>query len=235
MTLAIATFNCGNAPASRTGDDLDRIGADLYALQETGDRHPALDSWGKERGFEQVPFDHGAGDTPILFSPRKVHLIDCSAYPVMDRDIEVGPEGAGPTVIHVKYVTHARFRDRESGSVVNVLNNHVVASWTRNDLSHHEEQARRALGKDHISVLVSHLNRLRATSVVTGDFNAEKTFALMKPLADAVDLGSTEPTEGNRVIDFVGVRGKRVTHVQRQVIKGTSSDHNPVVARLHLV
>lgn len=234
MTTDVASFNCGNAKADRTPDDLSRIKAHIYGLQETFDRKKQIAAWCKENGFRDVPFEKGWGDTPILYDPRKVKLVNFDAYPVTEHDTNVGPKGAGPTVIHVKYVTHARFRDLETHRLLNVLNTHVVASWTRNDLGAQEERLRRELGDKHIALLVRRVNLLRAATACTGDFNAEKDFAGMRPLAKVVDLGHTGPTAKKRTIDFVGTKGETLIKVQREVIMGTSSDHRPVKARLTL-
>lgn len=234
MTLTVASFNCGNDKPERTPGDLDLIGADIYSLTETGDRHEVLDAWCIKRGFEQVPFVRGSGDTPILFDPLSVSLLSFTHRAVMDKDTFVGRGGAGPTTIHPKFVTHATFRDNKTGRTVNVLNTHLIASWTRDDLPKAERDLRRSLGRRHIGVLVSAVAPLRDVVVVCGDFNAQKGFPPMRPLVDTIDLGDTGPTAGARVIDFVGVRGADLIRVQRQVVTGTSSDHHAVVAYLTL-
>jgi hypothetical protein len=234
MTLTVASFNCGNDDPERTPGDLDLIGADVYCLEETGDRHEAIDAWCDRRNFEQVPFRRGAGDTPILFDPVIVTLSSFTHHQVMGQNTLVGAMGAGPTTVHPKFVTHATFGDNKTGRTVNVLNTHVIASWTRRDLPGPEKELRRSLGSKHIDVLVDAIASLDAAVVVCGDFNAQKSFPLMKPLVDAIDLGDTQPTAGARVIDFVGVRGEDILRVQREVVTGTSSDHHAIVAHLTL-
>lgn len=246
MTV-VASFNCGNAAPAATPADLDILaavfeqepgviafraeGAAILGLCETGDRHKVITGWCRRTGFAEVPFEHGAGDTPILYDPRRVALIGFTHYPVMDRETWVGPEGSGPSRIHVKYVTHAWFRDLETGRLIHVLNTHLLASWTRNNLPSDEEKARRDLAARHIAVLTAAIRPLRGVVVVTGDYNGPKEHPIMAPLAALVDLGNAGPTLGNKTVDFAGVRapvGVLIT-VTRRVEKRTSSDHDAVV------
>lgn len=239
MTTTFATFNGGNAPEARTPGDLHLIGADITGVQEAHDRQKAIAHWCRVNGQASVPFTHGLGDTPILYSIDVAHLLSFDSTVVNPHPVDVSPpdgpaQGNGPSVIHPKYVTHAKFWLRNERRLVHVLNTHLLASWTRHDLPPAEERARRALAELHVKTILEVAARLHGTVVLLGDFNGTLDEPLLHRLITegGFEFGKTGPTEGGRTIDLVGVRGKHVTKTRRIVIDGTSSDHKPVKARL---
>lgn len=225
MITTITQFNCGNAKPERTYDDLTTVKSDYMCLDETWDRKAVIKQWLKDNGFDEVPLADGWGDTPILFDPRKKHLLGFESHVVNPEPVYVGSAGNGPATIHPKFVVVGHFRDKDTGWRENTISTHVLASWTRHDLPPKEEKRRRELGEHHIEVLADVVRRL-GNAYVCLDANAPKDFPGMKPLRDVIDLGNTGG------IDHVGVKARNLTRVRRTEITNTSSDHPAIRARI---
>lgn len=233
--LKVASFNLGNAkPVKVTADDLDMLvdlGVDLIDPQEAFDRADVIAAWLKRHRWRDVPFEHGRGDTPQLYNPKRLELLGHREHVVNDRPVHVGDKGAGPSTIHPKYVTDARFVDLETDVRLRSLNTHPLASWTRHDLPDAEQRARRALAALHFRVVAEAVRQAHTPLVVLGmDGNGPRTADLMRPVVKLLDLGRTGPTAHGAPIDFVGVKGAQRT--RRRTLDGTTSDHKPVVATI---
>jgi hypothetical protein len=242
---SIAQFNCGNASADRTPADLSRINSDgrtpvdFLDLNESFDREKQIARWAHVAGYDKVPFQQGFGDTPIWFHVDRARLLDFDSHVVNPHPIYVGGKGNGPSTIHPKFVTHAKFWLVHERRVLHLLHNHLLASWTRGDLPPEEQRKRRDLAELHVQTILGVVDQIKhdsphVTIAATGDFNGEVHEKIMQPLTEVFNFGHTGPTEGGRTIDLVGVAGDHVKAVGWTVVQGTSSDHNAVRASVLL-
>lgn len=226
MSLVVAQLNCGNKDQDRTPDDLVKMDADLYDLQETFDRARALREWAKEEGMKRVPFMQGDGDTPQFYKARKLELLEYRAYPVNLQPVYVGDKGNGPPTIHPKFITHAKFRVIEDRRIINNFNTHPLASWTRTDLPPEEQRRRHELGVKHIRILTAQVNKVRNATVCL-DANAHSDYPGMRPLVKALKW---EYGDGP---DFAGAKGDPIRKVEFEVVHNLSSDHDGIRMTLH--
>lgn len=226
--LTIVTYNVGGGADTRKSADLDQLdaaGADVIALQECSDRGRMLTRWLEGhpgwRGYLGDGSD-GAAATPILWRtvlgrPR------CHTSVAVPRRY-VGPRGAGPGTVKRK-VTN-RIRIRVGRTRVHVLNAHLLPSATRRNLPRGETRRRLAHYRDHIAAILAVVARRHGVVFVTGDFNAEPGWRLLKPMRRAgLRQDVTDPTHGRRVIDLVWHRcgaGVRVTSAR---VLRLTSDH----------
>lgn len=246
--LPILDLNLGNQPAL-TFKDLNlakkRYRPAIFTFQEGRDRVAKLGRWLVDNpDYDDVPFSGpGCSDTPILFLKERCRLVDFWSVLVAE-ETKVGDgkahSGAGPDTINPKSVCVAVFRDLITGRFHTVINNHLIASWTRTEeyLGHVEWENRRDYGSHQLRLIVREARNVTKGAVeVTGDFNATKKFELMRPLLSVVDLGNTASTHTNdpkdAPIDFVGVApNPDIVNVERVVLHDFSSDHFGLLAEI---
>lgn len=236
-------LNFGNEPA-RTRDQLDKIdstGVVFVTGQEGRDRVADIGLWKRKNPFwDSVPFDGpGTSDCPILYRVDELRLVNFYSVLVAEQtDVGDGKahSGAGPDTLNPKSVGVAQFHHIKARRRLTVIDNHMLASWTRTAqyLGVEEWRRRRAYGEHQIAILVDQIKAQRGGIVVANmDANADAAFPLMKPYIDAVAVGNTAGTHGllsSKPIDFFGVRPHQaITKVDRRVDNGEWwSDHRPV-------
>jgi endonuclease/exonuclease/phosphatase (EEP) superfamily protein YafD len=267
--LRFATFN--TATPSSTADavaDIMKLAAtqpDVITLQEMANpqRRAAirtnLVSCSMCPYEEYVPDGATPGSTPILYRWDKFSIVGTGTQQV-SQDTYVGPKGAGPSTLHAKYINYVELRDRATGRLVYVLNNHAVPSVQALSGGPNLQLAKRLdLYREHMAGLTSLVTQFKATGatvVVTGDFNVSyrKDRVVRSPMfpyatfnqvglhSSYQDLG--EPVLGThvlasgsnaRLIDYVGYTPQPgVQAVSQQVLTGYHSDHRPLVVTLRL-
>lgn len=246
LRLGVATWNMGHASTVRVLADLAALSmhARIIGLQEAGDRSAPLRlflathrRWALYTGT--IP---GAPRMAILYrSPRidRVTVLEAVSHVAVPsrRVVPVGVKkvGAGQAVVPPKVINHLHLRF-ESGEELHVLNTQFIASATRDDMSPAETRLRRQHYADHVAALLGVIASLGgAPFVLTGDFNAERTFGLLAPLAELVTGWTAEDTHDTRAIDHIlRPAHSRVVGAAPSLPMDTSSDHAAVVATVTL-
>lgn len=247
VLLRDCTYNLGNVPEA-TAEDLDilaGLGVELLNAQEGRDRRPLIAAWVNEHAdWAAVPFEgRGVDDVPQLYRTDRLRLVDWWAREVI-ADRHLGDhrrhEGAGPGDIHPKSETTAVYQDLLSGRYITNTNQHLVASWTRTRsyLGLKEWKRRRAYGAAQVGLAVGEAHRVtRGVAVSCGDFNADLSFELMRPLTDVLEFPAHRPTHADGNFDHIGFRGRPVVSAFPLVVPddvGLSSDHRALLLDLEL-
>lgn len=235
-------------------------GATVIALQEMAS--PAKRAAVRERLVDcsMCPFDAYMpsapvpGSTPILYRWSQFRLVDSGTVQVTE-DTYVGPGGAGPSTLRAKYVNYVGLRERATGRLIYVLNNHFVPTVQAKDGGpNYKHPARLKLYRKHMRGLKALIDDFRsrgATVFVTGDFNVNyrKDRIVQADMFPYVALGSIdvhssyqilgEPRLGThilpsgfdrRVIDYVFASTTiGIEPVSQRVLTGYNSDHRPVI------
>ncbi len=272
MTIArftVATYNVRARLAPRlVVRDLRRLvrrGVDIIALQEmsSGKRRAAVRAKVLDcrrcRFDAYIPRPAAAAATLILYRTPKFERVRAGRTKVSDATF-VGRAGAGPATVAAKYVTHVKLRERRTGRLVHVLNNHTVASvQAPGGYPNRNRPARLALYRQHMRTLqhlVDRLRKPRQSVIITGDLNVNfhrdrVVRANLFPVRRMgwVDVRATYATLGTpargthvrrrgqdgRLIDYVYVlRRKVLTPVDQRVLKGFASDHRPLLVDFRL-
>ena len=268
--FSIATYNVqAKLSPRRVVRDLRRLaetGVDVIALQEMGSRERRdavrrrlLDC--RTCHFNAYLPDRSArGATPVLYRSWKFDIRRAGSTQVSEPTF-VGRRGAGPATITAKYVTRVTLRERRTGRLLHVLNNHAVPSVQDRDGRPNWDHRRRiALYRKHMLALKALVSRLRAPGegvFVTGDLNVNfrrdrveqaRLFPYRK--MGEVDVRASyqalglpgrgthvrAPGKDKRLIDYVYFQPRRMlTPVSQQVLRGYSSDHRPVLVEFELV
>lgn len=201
-----------------------------------------------------VPIPAVQGGLPILWRKDKFRLMGHDWVRVAP-ETYVGARGAGPTVMHAKYVVRVRLKDLATGRNVWILNTHFVPTVQKSSGGRNDNTRRTALYARHMTALKTMVTDLRTRGLVfvTGDFNVNyrNDKVARDPIFPYVALGSVgltptfgsigEPATGThvlgngfdkRLIDYVHHRTtpRRLEVVGHRILKGLSSDHRPLVA-----
>jgi endonuclease/exonuclease/phosphatase (EEP) superfamily protein YafD len=268
--LQIATYNIkGALSTTQTVTDLRKLsaaGADVMALQEMGSR-PRRDAVAAAlvncAGCQYdafMPTVSGQSEVPILYRWSKFRLEESGATQV-SVPTYVGAPGAGPSTMNAKYVTWVKLRQRATGQLFYVLNNHTVPTvQAPTGGSNPAFPVRLSLYRQHMTGLKALVTQVKATGAavfVTGDLNVsyrrdkvvqDRIFpyynlrqvgvrASYDALGEPV-LGTHVLDNGNatRVIDYVDyLVHPKVTPVKQSVLLGYASDHRPVMVRFDIV
>ena len=238
-SVAFATYNLGNASYKRVVADLDEIRktARVIGLQEAGDRereiNEFLDHHPNWAVYLPTTGISGKGKVPILYRTDLFELKAVHSH-LLVRRRRVVPKGtrkrgAGPATIANKFANHLTLVHRDTGIVVEFFNSHVLPSATRKGLSRGERRLRRAHFKQHVGRLKELIAKYPNGFVIqTGDYNATRTFDLLKPLRGLLGwtLGGTH---GKRAIDHVFAAKRKGIRLLESKILNLSSDHHAVV------
>lgn len=267
-SVRIATFNTGaGLSTDRAVSDINRLagrGPHVIALQEMGSPsrreavRAALVDCSNCPYEAYFPVGAPANATPILYRWEKFRFEGAGSKQVTERTY-VGPSGAGPSWIRAKYVNYVQLRDRTTGQVAYVLNNHAVPSVQAKDGGSNGNTRRLGIYRKHMEGLKTLVSSFRASGAavfVTGDLNVNYRkdrivrdrifpFYNMKQVATRASywhLG--EPARGThvlpsgnstRLIDYVYItKHPAVTAVGQNVLLGYNSDHRPVLVDVTL-
>lgn len=267
--IRIATFNTA-APNStaRAVADIMKLAAtqpDVITLQEMANpgRRAAIRDDLVNCSMcpyeEYIPAGASPGSTPILYRWDKFSIIGSGTQEVSQATY-VGPKGAGPSTLHAHYINYVALRDRATGRVVYVLNNHAVPSVQGHSGGPNPRMAKRLeLYRQHMGWLTTMVTQFKASGaavVVTGDFNVSyrkdrlvrnpmfpyATFNRVGVHSSYQDLGETvlgthvlRSGSNARLIDYVAYTPQPgVQAVSQRVLTGYSSDHRPLVVTLRL-
>ena len=235
-------------------------GVDILALQEMsgGKRRQALRDQLVDCSL--CPFDaHMAavsppGNLPILYRWDRFRLVDAGDV-LVSEETYVGPAGAGPARLPAKHITYAGLRERTTGRVLYVLNNHAVSSVQGRGGSRNERYPERLrLYRKHMVALQELVTRFEATGaavLVVGDLNVNyrRDKVVQDRLFPYARLGAVgvkssfqrlgEPARGthtlgngndSRLIDYVASTSRAgVEMVDQRVLRRYNSDHRPLL------
>jgi exonuclease III len=262
-SVRVVTYNVeGGLAASTTAADLRKIvsasAPDVITLQEMGSPAKraavlsALVNCSTCRYDAFMPSTPEQNATPILFRWDTFRLEGTGTKQVSEKTY-VGPAGSGPSTLKAKFINYVALRQRSTGRLLYVLNNHAVPSAMAPDGHPNDLTVRVQLYRQHMAGLRDLVTQLKATGagvVVTGDFNVnyrrdsvvqDRTFpyynfGLVGLRASYRDLGQPSAgTNGTRLIDYVAtVRTGSIAPTGQRVLTGYHSDHNPLQVDLNV-
>ncbi len=188
--MRVAFWNVGDGPdfvKVMCLDRLSRRGSDVIVLSEVSDRSKLLSRWVARNDWYLWHGDRSPGAAAIAFlvydGDTVIHRATHEATPRTD----VGPFGAGPSVVKRKVVAEVDVVD--DGGRLDILGTHLVASATRNRPGQRRQLAtllrRRRLYRRHIRALARLVRETAGEGralLVVGDFNANPGARLLRPL-----------------------------------------------------
>lgn len=200
------------------------------------------------------------GETPVLYRADRFELKGSGSVQVTEPTY-VGKRGAGPSTINAKYINWVRLTDLQSGRPLYVLNNHTVPSvQAKSGGPNRRAPERLKLLRKHLQGVQTMVSEITAKNwglvFVTGDLNVNfRRDRVLAPrifpysMFGEVGLRATyetirEPRSGThtlrtgndtRLIDYVYYLPRRsVTPVELKILRGTSSDHRPLMVDFEL-
>lgn len=268
--VRIVTYNVGaKISPERTLEDLAKIlrsDPDIVALQEMSSpekRRLVRDRFVNCDNCVWAAFMHGPavpGETPLLYRSDRLTLLEAHTVQLTEPTY-VGQWGAGPATIRAKFVSWVRLRDRKSGRMVNVLNNHTVPSVQGRDGGpNRRSPARLQIYRKHLagvrSLVRTFAQERQGLVFVTGDLNVNyrRDRVLAPPMFPYSSLGRVglrasyqalgEPPIGThvlasgnttRLIDYVYYRpGRTVEAYEQRILTGFASDHRPLLVEFQV-
>jgi len=226
--VRLAYLNLGDGSDERKLADLNEafdLGAEIIGVSEHADRVDVTTRFLREHTeFARYYGDgrNGAAKECLLY--KKSIGEATLKESITLSDVERVPAGAGPERPGPKVANRVRIRVAWNRRRLQLVVGHQYATVNN----------RREAARLFMNSLKDLVRNLRGVVIFFGDLNARPSHQLVRALR-ALFTGSSAPqsgnTHGNRIIDYVMVRGARVLNAFTESI---SSDHRMVVVDIRL-